>query len=351
MRPGTELLGLYSGAFRTKRSHALPRNLRVVGSSGLTLFARSKPMASTQALGQLTVSRPHEIARWAEKYFYLFMSLLIAAVVIYGFSVTVGRKLVYANPRRPILVWVHAVLFSSWLGFYILQSAMVRIRKVKLHRTLGWAGAALGASMVVVGFWVAVVMARFDTRVLHRPNRDAFLIVPLFDMVTFATCFGLAILWRTYPERHRRLMLIATCALTGAAFGRMPLLHGAFSFYAGLDGLILLGVLRDLAVSRRIHAVYMIALPLLVGAQAAVVQVFLHKASFWMRIAHGLIGESMHNLKEMPHSLWRAEVSKRKVKRSAGYAKDTMVSAGTGGRPTRQTKQVALFLIIRVHNE
>lgn len=247
-------------------------------------------MANTQALGEITVSRPHEIARWAEKYFYLFMSLLLAAVVIYGFSGTVGRKLVYANQRRPILVWVHAVLFSSWVGFYILQSAMVRIRKVKLHQALGWAGAALGASMVVVGFWVAVVMARFDTRVLHRPNRDAFLIVPLFDIVTFGTCLGLAILWRTYPERHRRLMLIATCALTGAAFGRMHFLHGAFSFYAGLDGLIVLGVLRDLAVSRRIHAVYMIALPLLVGAQAAVVQIFLHKASFWMRIAHGLIG-------------------------------------------------------------
>jgi hypothetical protein len=79
-------------------------------------------------------------------------------------------------------------------------------------------------------------MARLDTSQLHRANRDAFLIVPLFDIVAFAICFGLAILWRKNPERHRRLMLIATCALTGAAFGRMPIMHAPLPFTAALTG-------------------------------------------------------------------------------------------------------------------
>jgi len=216
------------------------------------------------------------------------MSLLITAVVVYGFSHTVENKLIHASPRRPILLWVHAILFSGWIAFYISQSVLVRIRKVKLHRTVGWAGAALGTCMVVVGPWVAVVMAKFDTSQLHRANRDAFLIIPLSDMAAFAICFVLAILWRTNPERHRRLMLIATCALTGAAFGRF--LPSPLYFYGGVDGLILLGVLRDLAVSRRIHAVYLIAIPLLVAVQTAAAQIFLHRASFWLRIAHGLLG-------------------------------------------------------------
>ena len=218
------------------------------------------------------------------------MSLLIAVVVVYGFSPTVDNKLIHGNPRRPILLWVHAVLFSSWVAFYIAQSVLVRIRKVKVHRTLGWVGAALGTSMVVIGPWVAVVMARFDTVQLHRANRDAFLIVPLSDMAAFAICFGLAILWRTNPERHRRLMLIATCALTGAAFGRMPVMHAPLYFYGGIDGLILLGVLRDLAISRRIHTVYLIAIPLLLAAQTTAAQIFLHRAPFWINIAHRLIG-------------------------------------------------------------
>jgi hypothetical protein len=161
---------------------------------------------------------------------------------------------------------------------------------VELHRALGWAGAVLGTSMVVVGPWVAVLMARFDTSQLHRANRDAFLIVPLADMAAFAICFGLAILWRKVPERHRRLMLIATCVLTGAAFGRISVMHSPLSFYGGVDGLILLGALRDLTVSRRIHTVYLIAIPLLVAAQTAAAQVFLHRSAFWISIAHGLLG-------------------------------------------------------------
>lgn len=247
-------------------------------------------MASTQTVRVFSVSRPSISLRRVEKYFYFCMSLLIAAVVVYGFSHTVENKLVHANPRRPMLLWVHAILFSSWVAFYLTQSVLVRIHKVELHRILGWAGAALGTSMVVVGPWVAVVMARFDTSQLHRANRDAFLIVPLFDMVAFAICFGLAILWRTNPERHRRLMLIATCALTGAAFGRMSIMHAPLYFYGGVDVLILLGVLRDLAVSRRIHPVYMIAIPLLVAGQTAAAQMFLRRAPFWISIAHRLLG-------------------------------------------------------------
>jgi len=217
------------------------------------------------------------------------MSLVIAAVVAYGFSHTIDRRLIHASPRPPILLWMHALVFSTWVGFYILQSALIRLRKVKLHRKLGWVGAALGSSMVVLGVWVAVVMARFDTNQLHRPNRDAFLIVPLFDILEFAIFLGLAILWRKNPDRHPRLLLIASCVLTGAAFGRMPLMHAPLNFYGGIDGLILLGVLRDLLVSRRVHAVYLVALPLLMIAQAVAAQAFLHRAASWLRIAHALI--------------------------------------------------------------
>jgi hypothetical protein len=85
-------------------------------------------------------------------------------------------------------------------------------------------------------------------------------------------------------------MLIATAALTGAAFGRIPIMHASISFYGAIDGLILLGALRDLAISRRIHGVYQVAIPLLIVGQAAVSEIFLHRAGFWIRIAHRLLG-------------------------------------------------------------
>ena len=55
-------------------------------------------------------------------------------------------------------------------------------------------------------------------------------------------------------------MLVATCALTDAAFGRFPHLPLIWS-PAGVDLLILCGVLRDLIADRRVHKVYLYALP------------------------------------------------------------------------------------------
>ncbi len=251
-------------------------------------------MASTETVRVVSVSRTSTSTAWAEQHFYFFMSLLIATAVIYGFSHTVERNLVRANPSRPVLLWVHAILFSSWVAFYILQSALVRIRNVKLHRTLGWAGAALGATMVVIGLWVAVVMAHFETFQLgHNLDKSyAFLTIPLVDMTTFAACLGLAVVWRKKPERHRRLMLVATCALTAAAFGRMSMVRSTppLFFYTGVDGLILLGAVRDLVVNRRIHAVYLISVPLLVAAQTVALQIYSHKAAFWLHLTRRFLG-------------------------------------------------------------
>jgi len=143
--------------------------------------------------------------------------------------------------------------------------------------------------MVAVGYPVALVMARFDAIHFHATNKDAFLIVQFFDLFAFAAALGLAILWRKNPERHRPPMLIATCVLTDAAFGRIPGMGTMVYSYAGVDALILLGGLRDLAVNRWIHTVYLIGLPLLVAGQAAAVHILRHRPAFWIRFAHELL--------------------------------------------------------------
>ena len=114
-------------------------------------------------------------------------------------------------------------------------------------------------------------------------DAPALLIFQLNDIVSFSLAFGLAVWWRRRPEFHRRLMLIASCGLTDAAFGRFPLLPLAFS-PGGLDALILLGILRDLIVDRRIHKVYLYAFPLLIVIQIFCMQTYLHTAHWWLRI-------------------------------------------------------------------
>jgi len=152
-------------------------------------------------------------------------------------------------------------------------------------------GVALGTLIPMVGVYAAVVMGRFNTVSLHATDAESFLVVPLFDMVCSTSTFPLAVYWRKKPELHRRLILVATCALTAAGFGRFPdrILPGYF-FYVGVDLLILLGVARDLIVNRTVHRIYLLAVPLFILGQMIVTYIAYHNVPFWLRIAHAMLG-------------------------------------------------------------
>jgi hypothetical protein len=224
-----------------------------------------------------------------ERFFYFFMALLIALVVAYGFSRTVNAGLIHPPSPRPTVLYLHAMIFTAWVALFIVQSALVSSRNVQLHRQLGWFGLALGVSIPIVGIATAIEMGRLHVREGHADTAQ-FLVVPFFDMVAFTTAFALAFYWRKKPELHRRLTLMATCSLTAAAFGRFPnALMPHHWFYAGVDCLILLGVVRDLFVTKRVHPVYLYTLPLLALGQVTTIHVFVRGWPVWIRIAHALL--------------------------------------------------------------
>ena len=224
------------------------------------------------------------------RYFYLCMSMVLAALVMLGFSRTVNANLFQANPPRPLLLWIHGAAFSTWLVFFIAQSALVRTRKVSVHRVLGWFGAGLAAVMVVLGVTIAIVMGRFDILVLQQKGVDSFLSIPLADMLIFGSCVGMAIYWRKKPEYHRRLVFIASCQLMDAAIGRFDFMFDHNLFSPALDGLIALGIGRDWLVDGRVHKVYRYALPALIVVQSLAVYAWRVNPPWWAAITHPILG-------------------------------------------------------------
>jgi len=235
-------------------------------------------------------STSHQLRTVLSRWFYLSMSLVMAGLVVWGFSRTVDANLFHAKPPRPLLLWLHGTVFSIWIVFFIAQSALVRVRKVSLHRALGWFGAGLAATMVVLGCAVAVVMTRFDALVLHQKDVDSFLSIPFCDMLIFGTCVALAIYWRKKPEYHRRLVFIASCQLMDAAIGRFDFWFDHNIFYVGLDLLIVLGMARDLVVDGRINKVYLYALPVMILAQTVTVYLWRANPAWWQAVTHTILG-------------------------------------------------------------
>ena len=65
------------------------------------------------------ISKPYALANpvltkrsifWSQ-YFYFFMSLLVAAVIVYGFSHTIDKNLIHPKIPRRRLLYFHAALF------------------------------------------------------------------------------------------------------------------------------------------------------------------------------------------------------------------------------------------------
>lgn len=235
-------------------------------------------------------SATKQLKGFLRRYFYFCASLVMAGLAVWGFSNTVDALLLHANPPRPLLLWFHGAVFSAWIVLFIAQSALVRVRKVTVHRALGWFGAALAATMVVSGFIVSVVMLRFDVTVLHRKTVAPFLSILWSDMIIFGACMALAIYLRKRPEYHRRLVFMASCQLMQAAFVRFHYIGYHDLFYPALDVLIVAGMLRDLVADSRVNRVYLYVFPAIIALQVWATYLERMNPSWWQAATQAILG-------------------------------------------------------------
>jgi hypothetical protein len=223
-----------------------------------------------------------------DRWFHVAMSLVFVAIVTAGFGPMLDARLLHPSTPRPLILHVHAAMFTGWVMLFVIQTTLISQRNIRWHRRLGMVGAVLGACMPFVGAATAVVIDRTATR--HLDDVAAFLAVSLYDMLAFAITFGVAIALRRKREWHRRLMFIATCGLMSAAIARILGDDATlYAIYACVDGLIALGAVRDLAVMRQVHPAFLIAMPLLLLGQGVGIYVVTTHPPIWIQVAQALL--------------------------------------------------------------
>jgi hypothetical protein len=199
-----------------------------------------------------------------ERMFYSGMAILMALSVLVGFTPTYYSHLFSSTPPRTIsnapvsiAAHIHGALFSTWVLLFVAQTALIANRRIKVHRTLGVAGAVLAAAMVPAGFTLAVEALRRGSAPPGVPP-TAFFAIPVFDLLNFTIFVSLALWNRKNKESHKRLMLLAYMSIITAAVARWPgvLPHGPLAFY-GLTFLFMAaGVIYDIIIRRRVHPAY-----------------------------------------------------------------------------------------------
>ena len=112
------------------------------------------------------------------------------------------------------------------------------------------------------------------------------MIIPLGDMVLFASFFIPAVIYRRQPEIHKRLILLATTALLFAAAGRMSAaitVPGAVLVWLSP---ILIGMAYDKWTRRTVHPVYFLGLAILA---IGFTRIFLTASESWLRTGRAIV--------------------------------------------------------------
>jgi hypothetical protein len=168
-----------------------------------------------------------------DRRFYLIMAIASTVLVFLAFARTFYLKPYFGTRPLSALVELHGIVFTTWMFFFIAQTALIASNRPEVHRKLGYAGGVLAAGMVVLGTMVAFVAERRD---FHegavRP--DTTFLFSLADILTFSIFIAAGFLWRRRREAHQRLMLLAVVAgLLEAAPPRLPLVGGHPARMAG----------------------------------------------------------------------------------------------------------------------
>ena len=184
------------------------------------------------------------------------------------------------------------MIFTAWLALLFTQATLIRSGNVAMHRRLGVAGFVMVPLMVVFGAIGGAIAAHRPGGFIDIPVPPLqFLIIPYASILLFAVFTGTALLLRSNPQTHKRLMLLGTIAIVEVGIARWP-----FEPYISTPPLaawtaaafVLPMAAWDLYARKRIHPVTLVGAVVLV-AVGPVREMISHTAP-WLAFAKWATG-------------------------------------------------------------
>ena len=246
--------------------------------------------AVASGLGMLTTAA---MTLRGERRFFTGMAIMLLLACFAGFAPSYYLKSQFGNGTLPPLVHVHGALFTAWIVLLVVQTSLIAGRRADLHRTLGIAGGLLAVLMVVTGAFVIWGRATTTTPGLPHDFILRFIALAVVALVVFPTLIGLALYLRRNSAAHKRLIMLATVVMAGAAIHRLlihvvsptvspPVFFGVTDLF-----IVALGVF-DFISRGRLHPATLWGGLLVVASQ--IVAVALAASDGWLALAHRVTG-------------------------------------------------------------
>ena len=223
-------------------------------------------------------------------WFSTAMGLAVIGIVIVGFSRTYYFKGFFDTRPLTVRLHLHGFAMSAWLVLFLVQARLIAAHRRTLHMRLGIAGAILAALAVATTYAAAF---EFAAHGVAQNAPTAF--SRLYSSVQLATLFGLfvaaGIVFRSRPEIHKRLMVLAMLAVVGPGAHRAIFLivgHGAPDSHVFVIGLLLVaGLVYDWRSRGTPHPVLLWGGTLLIALQLT--RRLVGGSALWQQIGNWLI--------------------------------------------------------------
>ena len=221
--------------------------------------------------------------RRESRFFFAYATLLLVIVFV-GFSPSLFLRVAFENPPIPLYLHVHGAILTGWFVGLVAQAWLVHSGNVSLHRRLGYFAAAYGL-VVVAGGLLATFntvsrnlgpgvtfntdMAEIDpalgSGITYLSFVSAVVWLNFVAVLAFATLIGAAVIFRSRPDFHKRLILVGTVSILGPALARISryeILGGEQGPFVPLALLSLLAaiLIYDWAMLKKIHRASLVAI-------------------------------------------------------------------------------------------
>ncbi len=170
--------------------------------------------------------------------FFFGIALVILMIVLIGFTPTLYLRALFDVPSIPGYVYVHGAILTGWFVWLVIQTWLIRTRRVAVHRRLGAFGIVVGVAVVIVSSMVTLdLISRIKSQGISLDMDISALGigtgVTIGDFISMATWLNIAsvlafsglltsaVLFRHHRETHKRLMLLASISILGPAIARI----------------------------------------------------------------------------------------------------------------------------------
>lgn len=221
---------------------------------------------------------------------YLALGYLGLFAILGGFLKTFIVPVSEGSFQAPAIIYIHGLLATVWVLLFLIQSVLIRSNNFKIHKKLGYIGLliAIAAGITIIPAGLQQVKRELDLGLGQTA------ISGIVGAITTAAIFLALVIsgvrLRRNPAAHKRLMALGTIVLLWPAWFRFrhyfPSIPNPEIWFAVVlaDSFIVVAMIWDRLVYKRIHPVFLIVGPLIILEHF--VEMILFDSSPWRVVAN-----------------------------------------------------------------